>query len=211
MFAGEGSKSLAFRADGVQPAGLATITIRLKGGTETDGSPDHHATLTLNGSPIGDIFFDGLESVKVLEFNPSLLVDGANVLEVEGLIDTSAPYSLFYIDSFDVSYQSRYRAVANQGEFPAAGNPAVLIGGFTRSDISVFDVTNPAHPVQVQAPVSLSSDGTYGAVAASTNPAAIYYAVTPDAFKAAARVVPDTPSALKERGNRGEYLHHHHR
>jgi uncharacterized repeat protein (TIGR01451 family) len=207
VFAGEGSKSLAFRADGVQPTGLATITIRLKGGTETDGSPDHHATLTLNGSPIGDVFFDGLESVeKVLEFDPSLLVDGANVLEVEGLIDTSAPYSLFYIDSFDVSYQSRYRAVANQGEFPAAGNPAVLIGGFTRSDISVFDVTNPAHPVQVQAPVSLGGDGTYGAVAASTNPAAIYYAVTPDAFKAAARVVPDTPSALKERGNRGEYL-----
>jgi len=207
VFAGYGNKSLAFRADGAIPIGQATVAIRLKGGTETPGNPDHHATFTLNGTPIGDVLFNDLDEVeKVLEFDSSLLLDGANVLEVDGLTDTGAPYSLFYIDSFDVNYQSRYRAYRNQGRFEAAGNASVFITGFTRADISVFDVTNPVQPVQVLAPVSLHSDGTYGAVVASTNPRSVYFAATPDAIRTVARILPDTPSSLKDRANTGAYL-----
>jgi|CXWL01.1.fsa_nt_gi uncharacterized repeat protein (TIGR01451 family) len=206
VFSGFGSKSFAFRADGAA-AGPASITVRLKGGTETPGKPDHHATFTLNGTPIGEVFFDGIEEVAtVLQFDTDLLVDGGNVLEVDGLTDTGAPYSLFYLDSFDVSFKSRYRAHENRGEFSAAGNASVLISGFTRSDISVFDITDPKTPVLIDARVSRGSDGSYGAEVASANRSSVYYAATPDAMRRPSRVLFDAPSSLKARKNSAQYL-----
>ena len=78
-------------------------------------------------------------------------------------------------------YTSRYRAHGNKVEAQAAGNASVLISGFTRPDIAVFDITVPTQPVILQAPVSLTGDGTYGVVVASRNPRAVYYALAPDA------------------------------
>jgi hypothetical protein len=206
VFAGFGAKSFPFRADGAA-SGPASMTVRLKGGAETPGNPDHHATFTLNGTPIGDVFFDGIEDVAaVIPFDADILVDGANVLEVDGLTDTGAPYSLFYLDSFEVTFQSRYRAHENRGEFQAAGNASVLISGFTRSDIKVFDVTDPVAPVLVDAPVSMGSDGTYAVEVASTNRSAVYYAATPDAMLRPSRVLFDAPSSLKAANNSAQYL-----
>lgn len=207
VFAGYQSLSLPFQPEGATRTGPASITVRLKGGVEALGYPDHHASLSLNGSTVGDLSFDGLDAAEAtLQFDAGLLIDGPNVLSIEGLTDTRAPYSLFYVDSFDVSYESRYRAAQNRGEFAAAGNRSAFISGFTRADISVFDITNPHEPVLVTAPVSRHTDGTYGVVVASTDPSAIFYAVTPDATLSPARVLPDAPSSLKARSNHGDYL-----
>jgi|CXWL01.1.fsa_nt_gi hypothetical protein len=206
VFAGYQSVSLPFRADGLTRNGQASLTVRLKGGVEAPGNPDHHASFSLNGETIGDVQFDGLNSAEVtVPFDAGLLVDGANVLGIEGLV-TLAPYSLFYVDSFDVSYESRYRASGNRGEFAAAGNRSVFISGFTRADISVFDITDPHEPVMVTAPSTLHTDGTYGVVVVSADPSAVYYAATPDATLSPVRVLPDAPSSLKARNGHGEYL-----
>ena len=206
VFAGYQSVSLPFQADGLARTGQASLTVRLKGGVEAPGNPDHHASFSVNGQTIGDVHFDGLNAAEVtVPFDASLLVDGPNVLAIEGL-ETGAPYSLFYVDSFDVSYQSRYRASGNRGEFAAAGNRSVFISGFTRADISVFDITDPYEPVQVAAPSSRHTDGTYGVVVSSTDDSAVYYAATPDATLSPVRVLPDAPSSLKTRGGHGEYL-----
>lgn len=206
-FAGYQAVNLPFRTDGLAGTGPAAVTVRLKGGVEAPGYPDHHARILLNGSVLGDVSFDGLNSAEAtLHFDSGLLVDGANQLTVEGLTDTGAPYSLFYVDSFDVTFESRYRVSGNRGEFGAAGNRSMFISGFTREDISVFDITDPNRPVLVAAPVSRHVDGTYGAVVASSDPSARYYAVTPDALRSPSRVLPDTPSSLKSRNNHGEYL-----
>lgn len=207
VYAGFGAKSFAFRTDGATRSDSGSVTIRLKGGTETPADPDHHATFTLNGSFIGEAYWNGTEALETtLAFDGSLLVDGENVLTIDGLTDTGAPYSLVYVDSFDVMYTSFYRAHGNRFEGPASGHAAVLISGFTRPDVAVFDVTVPARPVIVQAPVSLTSDGTYGVVVASTGRRAAYYAVTPDALAHPARILPDAPSALRQPDNEGEYL-----
>jgi hypothetical protein len=207
VFAGFGAKSFAFRTDGAAGFDGGVLTVRLKGGTETVAYPDHHATFSLNGSPIGEAFWDGTQDLETaLEFDGSLLVDGENTLTIDGLTDTGAPYSLFYVDSFDVRYTSRYRAHGNKVKAPAAGNASVLISGFTRPDIAVFDITRPTEPVFVQAPVALTGDGTYGVELASSNLQAVYYAVTPDALRSASRILPDAPSALRRADNEGEYL-----
>lgn len=207
VFAGFGARPFTFRADGAAGTDRAAITVRLKGGSDTETNPDHHATFSLNGTIIGEAAWDGLgDLVTTVDFDGSLLVDGENTLVIDGLTDTGAAYSLFYVDSFDVSYTSRYRAHGNRAEVPAAGNPSVLISGFTRPDITLFDITNPNHPVFVQAPVVQVADGTYGVVAASRDLQAVYYALAPDGLVPVSRVVPDKPSSLRSSDHEAQYV-----
>jgi uncharacterized repeat protein (TIGR01451 family) len=207
IFAGDGSKAFTFRADGVVRAGSASMTIHLKGATDTPAVPDHHAVFNLNGQQIGEVFWNGLDAVQpTLTFDPGLLVDGENTLEIVGMTDTLAPYSIFYLDSFDVSYASRYRAYGNKVEAPAGGNASILVSGFTRPDIMVFDITDPGSPIYVQAGSLATADGTYGVALSPPTPTTVYYVVTPDAVSTASTIVTDAPSALKSTANRGEYL-----
>ena len=55
-------------------------------------------------------------------FTATVRVDGENALEVDGLKPADAPYSLFYVDSFDVGYPSLYRARGNRAAVSAAGH-----------------------------------------------------------------------------------------
>jgi uncharacterized repeat protein (TIGR01451 family) len=207
VFAGYGAKSFPFRTDGATRTGMASLTLRLKGGSQTVASPDHHATFTLNGAQVGEAMWDGLDDlVATVDFDSSLLQDGENTLTIDGLLDTGAEYSLFYVDSFDLNYTSRYRAYGNKAEVPSAGNPSILISGFTRPDITLFDITIPTQPVFVQAPVVRTPDGTYGVVASSRDARAVYYALTPDALAPVARILPDEPSSLRQPGNQAEYV-----
>ncbi|MBX7186324.1 MAG: carboxypeptidase regulatory-like domain-containing protein [Vicinamibacteria bacterium] len=207
VYAGFETKSFSFRTEGAVRSGLGTLTIRLKGGTETPANPDHHAAFFLNGSPVGDILWDGTDEVDATAtFDESLLVDGENTLTIEGLTDTAAPYSLFYVDSFDVRYGSLYRAQNNRAEVPAAGHPSILITGFTEPDIAVFDISAPNQPVVVQAPVSPQADGTFGVTVASRKPNSLYYAVALSGVERVSRIQPDEPSALRRPNNEAEYL-----
>ncbi len=207
VYAGYGAKSFTFRTDGAARVDPVSITIRLKGGTDTIADPDHHATFSLNGVPIGEAFWDGIEPHETtVDLDGALLVDGENTLTVDGLTDTDAPYSLFYLQSFDVRYTSTYRAHGNELEFPVSGARAVLVSGFTRPDIMLFDVTAPARPAIVAAPVAPLSDGTYGIVAAAIDPEAVFVALTPDALANPARVLADAPSDLRREENRADYL-----
>jgi uncharacterized repeat protein (TIGR01451 family) len=207
VYAGFGAKSFTFRTDGAARVDPASITIRLKGGTDTPADPDHHATFSLNGVSLGEAYWDGIDAYETtIGFDASLLVDGDNTLTIDGLTDTDAPYSLFYLQSFDVRYTSAYRAYGNKLECPAAGHAAILISGFTRPDVMLFDVTVPTRPVIVPSAAGLLSDGTYGIVAASANKDAVFYAVAPDALASPARIVPDTPSALRRQEAPVDYL-----
>ena len=184
--------------------------MRLKGGSDdAPTNPDHHATFALNGAPVGEAWFDGLSAVETtLAFDASLLVDGANTLSIDLLDDTGAPYSLFYVDSFEVRFESAYRAHGNRLDFPDAGHAAVLVSGFTRPDVAVFDVTVPTRPEIVAAPVTLLPDGTYGVTVASepSGRRRIYEALAPDAVASPARVLADAPSSLRQPDNQAQYL-----
>jgi len=207
MLAGSGPRSFTFRTDGIsRSAGDVVMTVRLRGATDTDANPDHHALISVNGQLVDDVMWDGLSAEEMtLTLDADLLADGANSLEIEGRLDTGAPYSIFYLDSFDVTYRSLYHAYENRLQFSAAGNSAILVSGFTRPDIMVFDITDPVAPVFIEASSSAVT-GSYGVAIAPSAPTNVYIAVTPDAVVRASRIKPDTPSTLKSTTNRGEYV-----
>jgi len=206
MFGGGPAKAYAFRADGASGTGSARLTLRLQGGSNTDAALDHRAVIRLNGQPLGETTWDGLEpSVTTFDFDASLLQDGENRLEVEPHIGAGAPYSLIYIDSFDVVYDSLYRARGNQLECSTGDNPQILISGFTRGDVMVFDVTDPLRPVVVATEARAAADGTFGVALSAPAPNTRYFALTPDAL-VTGEVAPGAQSNLKDPANAAEYV-----
>lgn len=207
VMTGDAPKVLTFRSDGLAPgSGQALVTLRLKGGNETEAEVDHRLRVSVNGHKLGDLEWAGTEALEArLELESEWLVDGENTLELEDL-PGQAPWSLALLDSFDVAYPSVYRAFGNRLEFSAAGHAALSVAGFTRPDVMVFDVTDPRLPVVVQAPVAPAGDGSWAVTVQPPAPDTVYAALTPDAALALTSVVPDVPSSLKRADNHGEYV-----
>ena len=200
-------KSFIVRADGAAPAGAATLKVRVKGGTDAEGSPDHHARIAVNGTVIGEGRWDGNEGCTLeIAFGQGLLLDGANSVSVEAVLPAETPYSIFYVDSFDLTYQRYYTAVGDSLLCRAGPHPVVTVSGFAEPAISVFDVTDPWNPAAVRGGTIDEVDGTYRVSFAADGPDSVYLALTPNAVKSPSSVRPDEPSRLKWRGNRAGYL-----
>ncbi len=101
-------------------SGQATLTVTLQGATDTAADNDHHAVVSLNGSRDRR---DGLgrdrgACVRRSQFDASLLHEGANTITVSGALDMGAPYSIFYVESFDLSYQQLLPGGQQQPDLP---------------------------------------------------------------------------------------------
>ncbi|MBM4031952.1 MAG: hypothetical protein FJ291_09220 [Planctomycetes bacterium] len=204
---GDDRRSFIIRADGAASAGLATLKVRLKGATDTKGAPDHHARVALNGTMVGEGRWDGTEA-RTLEFafRQGLLLEGANTVSVEAALPPGTPYSVFYVDSFDLTYQRHYVAVGDSLLLRADQNPVVTVTGFNSPAISVFDVTDPWSPALLRGTTIDEADGTCRVSFAAAGPDDLYLALTPGAVRSPASLRPDVPSRLKSRANAAAYL-----
>jgi hypothetical protein len=139
----EDSGTFAFRSDGATRTGTGTIDIYLHGVTETEADLDHHVIVQLNDLQIGESWWNGKEAHHFqMSFDADLLNDGENTLEVIAELDTGVPYSIFYLDSFDVTYERYYRAIDDRLTFPGQDLSVITIRDFSNSEISLFDITN---------------------------------------------------------------------
>jgi hypothetical protein len=204
-----GSKGFTLAASGVAGAGTANLTVHLLGLTDTDSAPDHHVKVSLNGEKIGEGYWDGASAYDlVCEFDSGLLYEGDNTIEVTGLLDTGAPYSIFYVDSFDLTYQRNYQAVADRLLAHGGGNNVITIEGFSSGDIFVFDLGDSKKP-EIIAASTLDNGAPDGSYRVSFTPAAPdepYLAQTLDAASTPVSVTPDTASKLTQRKNQADYL-----
>jgi hypothetical protein len=208
IVSGQGRKSFTVRADGASPVGVASVTVHLKGATSTRSEPDHHARVYLNGVVIGETVWDGHDAQSVtLPVAAGLLLDGANTVSVEGVLDTGAPYSIFYVDSFDVTYSRRYEAVDDRLLCRSGTHPAVTVDGFTQPQVLVLDVTEPRRPRRVvETAVEQMGEDAYRVTFPCLGLDGAYLATTPEAVRRPVWLRADEPSRLKWRGNRADYL-----
>jgi len=212
VFAGDpdmGSRAFTLQTNGVAPiADTAFLTVRLHGASDSLVKNEHHAIFTLNGKKIGESLWQGIDEdhTVTLSFSQNLLKEGDNTLEVAGSLDPGVPYSIFYINSFDLAYERLYQAVGNTLLFKGDTNQVVSVSGFTNPDILLFEVTDSLNPKLIQA---RTIDGVAGNYRVSLNPAspeAVYLAISRDAVKSGAEVWADVPSTLKDKNNRADYL-----
>ena len=134
--------------------GHANLEVRMQGFSLTP----HSVTVSLNGSPLGVMHYQGSTS-GVMQFTVpnNLLLEGQNLVTLTGqpgVLDVSLT------DHLRISYWRTYSADENSLKFTAEGDQQVTITGFSRGDVRVFDVTNPDEPSLVTAVVE-QNDSRY--------------------------------------------------
>jgi len=136
-----GRRTFSFTAPDVASSSGASLEVRLQGALK-DAS--HIANVKLNGVPVGAMNWSSLNS-RTSTFNlpAAVLQDGANEVEIEGVLDPSDPFDVFYIDGFTLRYQ-RYARPVN-GALEANLTTVLSAGPFTATPL-LLDITNRLQP-----------------------------------------------------------------
>lgn len=206
ILAGSASKSFTFNAPGAAAAGTASLTVYLQGATDTGADPDHHVKVGLNGTPIGEDQWNGKDPHRfTVSIDQSLIIDGTNTIQLTGLLPGGAPYSLFYVDGFELEYNRHYRAVDNRVICRGSENSTVTIEGFTDSNIQVFDITDPLQPKLVTG-TFIDFNGTHRVSFNPSSPDSIYAAVSSTGVQAPFSAFANKASGLKKHENKADYV-----
>lgn len=136
-----GRKTFALTVPDVAETSGATLEVRLQGAL---ANASHIARVKVNGVPIGELTWSSLDAkTSTLALPADVLVDGANQVEIEGVLAPSAPFDIFYVDGFTVRYQRFARPV--DGAIEAKLTTAITAGPFTSAPV-VLDITKRLTP-----------------------------------------------------------------
>lgn len=146
-------------------AGTATVEVTLQGAsTDPATSPDHRVQVGVNGQPVGVAEFDGQNKrVATYTIPHNLLVDGENAVTLQAIGGDS---DVSLVVSTRIRYQHRYQALGNALTFSVGPRQTATIGGFSKSNIRIVDITNPASAREL-VPSVVAADGGF---AATVNP-----------------------------------------
>jgi Peptidase family C25 len=167
----------------------ASIDIGIQGLTD---APSHQTKVLLNGVDIGAIS-GSIRDLATRHYNipTSLLRAGTNTLQLTAL--NARDVSLF--ESVKVSYGRQYQAEQNQLSFYTNNYRASYLGGFSSSNIRVFDVTYPDSPTVISGLSIEANSGGYRVFLPASR-GRVMYAVEDSAVLQAASITLNAPSTL---------------
>ena len=118
--------------------------------------------MSLNGTPLGEVRWTGITAQQgQFAIPPGTLLESGNQVEVTALTGDGAPYSIVYVDSFDLSYPRAFRAAADALAFTAGGNSQATVTGFSSPSVRLIDVQDPLHPRWITG-ATVEPDGASG-------------------------------------------------
>lgn len=204
-----GHRTFTLDAPGLAaPATAAgTLAVDLQGATASGFTGEHQAQVSLNGTPLGQTSWTGITPQQAVFSVPAgLLHQSGNQVDITATTGGGAPYSIWYVGSFDLSYPRLFRAAGDSLTFTAGGNPRVSVGGFSNPNVRLIDVQDPLHPRWI-AGAAAGPDGAGGSQV-SFVPAAAgrYVAAGPAALAAPAAVRGWSASSLLSTANRADYV-----
>ena len=125
----------------------AQISINLWGGVATT----HAIQVTVNtNNVLGQWGWNGLTPTNLIVSVPStILVAGNNQLKLVAMNGGGSLQSSWYVNSFTLSYPRTYTATNGLIDFTANSNSIITIDGFTGTNVTLLDVTNPKQPTLV--------------------------------------------------------------
>lgn len=187
-------------------AGAGALTVSLQGATTSGVTGEHHALVALNGTALGETSWTGIAAQQATFAVPSGLLQAAgNQVTLTAQTGAGAPYSFFYLDSFDLAYPRTFRAAGDGLAFTAAAQQ-VTVGGFSSPAVPLLDVADPLHPRWITG-AAVAADGAGGyQVSFAPSAQARYLAAGPAAVTTLAADRAWSAPALKSTGNRAAYL-----
>jgi hypothetical protein len=188
----------------------AKLTLAMLGYLQNPTSPDHHVVISLNGTQVGDVRWDGIAWQTVeIPIAQSLLLAGDNTLTVVCPNDTGVGYDLVYIDWAELEFADTFKPVGDVLPFSyeATGPWKFQLDGFSNSQVAVYDVTDPASVARIDGIDVVKSDQTYTArfqdpVATPTR----YWATATTAYRTVQAIEADTASNLRLSQNAADYI-----
>ena len=203
------SKTFVLATPGAAATGsTASLTVHLQGSLISEVSPNHLVEVRINNTQLG-----GLESwsghdaeVLQFEFAQSLLNDGDNTVELTARLADGLDFDEFYLDGFDLGYERYYVAEDDRLVATSGGAAEILVTGFTSSEIAVFDLSDPRHPILLDETQVIDAGGQFNVKFAASEGLSAFLATTIGAASAPADVVPDIASDLGNRDNAGRWV-----
>lgn len=127
----------------------ATLRVRLRGGSDSPAYPDHRAAVSLNGTTLGTQAFEFDDSLTLsFEVPAAELAPTNNQLSVAGVLGPDVPFSVFYVDSFEIEYPREYVAAGPQLTVSGAGLESVTVRGFANPP-RLWRIGNDGVPVHL--------------------------------------------------------------
>lgn len=201
-----GHRTFTLDAPGFAGKEGGLLAVSLQGATASGVDGEHRVQVSLNGTPLGETSWTGITArQEKLAIPPGTLLESGNQVEVTALAGDGAPYSIVYVDSFDLSYPRAFRAAGDALAFTAGGNSRVSVTGFSSPSIRLIDVQDPLHPRWITG-AAIEPDGASG-LRLSFAPwlQGKYLAAAPLALATPAARAWTAPSLLST-GNRADYL-----
>ena len=190
----------------LSPGGGGLVEIDLQGVSDPAGEGDHRVQVTLNGTPLGQVAFDGREEgLAAFPVGPSLLRDGVNDLHLSA---EGGPADISLVDTVRIQYRRLFKASGDLLRFRTTGGASYSVDGFSTGGVTVVDVTDPERPVVLPGRVSPTAEGfrVSGVAPGRRNQPRLLLAFGPGQVRAAAAVTANTPSSLKSRTNGADFL-----
>ena len=211
-YVSSGHKTFGRSAFTIPVDGLAKVdarvrlAVRLFSATDTSGGTreDHHAKIHVTGVLVGEGRWGGIGGFALeATFGQALLREGDNTIEVEGVLDSGAAFSIFYVDGFELEYQRTFRASDVPFVFRAEMRGEVTVKGLSESEVTVLEITDPSRPRRVKGRVAPDPDGY--AVTLAVEAGGTYAVLTSNGIREAV-AWRDSPSKLKAPSNAADYV-----
>ena len=205
------SRSISFTLNAPFAGELAaTLSVAVWGGIDNAITPDHHARFYLNGTLVGDTWWDGL-TWHYLEVTvpQQLLVQGSNTLLVECPNDTGVGVDLVYMDRAALEFAGTFTASGNEIAFgyEAPGTWLYEMDGFSGDGIAAYDVTDPHAVVRIEGVEVIPSGSGYAArMEDEVGGALRYRALAAGAYRSVQAIEPDLPSDLQSTSNGADHV-----
>ena len=189
------AKSFSLAGVNAGSSQAAVLEVFLQGASESGNAIDHHVSVSLNGTLVGETQFAGKTAYRMsLAVPPSLLHEGANELSLTNVADTGVS-SYVFLDRFSVAYPQTSALASGlfDGTWNESGTATV-----SGTAAALLDVT--------MAPSWLQGyETTGGSLRFRAEAGHRYLAVSQQALFTP-RVAAPAPSSLRSTQNQADYL-----
>ena len=201
-----GHRTFSLNAPGFAGGG-GTLGVYLQGATASGVTDEHQATVALNGQSLGEVRWTGIAPAQAsFPVGAGVLLEAGNQVELTAHTGNGAPFSIFYVDSFDLTYPRVFRAAGDALTFTSGGNPQVTVGGFSAPGIRLLDVLDPLHPSWITGAAEGPDTPSGYRLSFAPSAQARYLAASPAALKSPAAARAWSAPALRFASNRATYL-----
>jgi hypothetical protein len=181
-------------------AGPATLEVALQGLT----AGAHQVRVSLNGTEVGLVNFnDTGHTVARFQIRRTEIADGLNSVTLNSLGGSS---DISLVDYTRLTHWHTYRAENDSLLFTSQQTRPTKIGGFTTSQVRVFDVTSPTAVEQLNVKVSQQGSGYEVSVPESGNKTRTLLAVADTQVLHSSGVTTNEPSSWAAAANRADFV-----